>query len=182
MDSEGGSKNGGDNKSHRPLNHEELTAIFQKLGARDPESWARSQILEGINQLARFLFLRQAWGLIVNDDDASWIQSQIKHAEANPQEPYAGVGLALKTLRSLGAGDHEITDIVRGMQAALLFHMCYLLGEGGDLESKVLGVEWGLFQIDSNGRPLESISALHESVLGMDPTGREMRPRKSLGP
>jgi len=47
-------------------------------------------------------------GLIVNDDDASWIQTQIKYAEANPQEPYAGVGLALKTLLSLGAGDHEL--------------------------------------------------------------------------
>jgi hypothetical protein len=179
MDLSGGSKNGGSNKSHRPLNQEELTAVFRKLGARDPESWARSQILEGINQLARFLFLRQAWRLVVSEGDPGWIESGIKHAEAKPQDPYAGVGLALKTLRSLGAGDREITDIVRGMQAELLFQLCYLLDEGGDLESEVLGVQWGLLQIAPDGRPLEPIGELHESVLNTDPTGREMRPRAS---
>jgi len=42
------------------MNQEQLTALFQKLGARHPEGWARSQIKEGIPQLARFLFLRQA--------------------------------------------------------------------------------------------------------------------------
>ena len=73
MDSNGGSKNGGGNKSPRSLNQEELTAVFRKLGARDPESWAGSQIREGINQLARFVFLRKAWSLIVKEDDASWI-------------------------------------------------------------------------------------------------------------
>jgi hypothetical protein len=88
------------------------------------------------------------------------------------------VGLALKTLRSLGAGDHEITDIVRGMQAELLFQLCNLLDEGGDSESEVLGVQWGLVQVGAGGRPLEPIGSLHESVLEMDPTGREMRPRK----
>ena len=33
---------------------DELTRIFQKLGAPDPEGWARSQIQEGIPQLARY--------------------------------------------------------------------------------------------------------------------------------
>ena len=100
----------------------------------------------------------------------------IKHAETRPQEPYAGVGLALKTLRSLGAGDDEITVVVRGMQAELLFQLCYLLDHGGDRESEELGVIWGLMQIDSDGLPLEPIGGLHESVLDTDPAGREMRP------
>jgi hypothetical protein len=104
MDSNGGSKNGGVEKSHRPMDQEELTAVFRKLGARNPEGWARSQILEGINQLARFLFLRQAWRLIVSEDDARWIESAIKQAEAKPQEPYAGVGLALKPCDRLVLG------------------------------------------------------------------------------
>ncbi len=42
------------------MNEMELTELFARLGARDPEKWARSQIKEGIPQLARFLFLRQA--------------------------------------------------------------------------------------------------------------------------
>ena len=81
---------------------------------------------------------------------------------------------------ALGAKDHEITDIVRGMQASLLFHLCYLLDEGGDLESEVLGIKWGLIQINPDGHPLEPISGLYESVLEMDPTGREMRPRPKV--
>jgi len=43
------------------MNQKELAALFQKLGARDPDHWARSQVEEGVPQLARFLFLRQAW-------------------------------------------------------------------------------------------------------------------------
>ena len=43
------------------MDQKELTEIFRKLGAEDPEDWARSQIREGIPQLARFLFLREAW-------------------------------------------------------------------------------------------------------------------------
>jgi hypothetical protein len=182
MDSNGGNRNGGSGKSNPPFNQEELTALFRKLGASDPEGWAGSQVREGINQLARFLFLRKAWSLIVREGDTSWIDGEIKYAEAKPQKSYAGVGTALKTLRSLGAGDDQIIDIVRGMQAELLFGFCYLLDEAGDHETESLGVLWGLVQMGTDGRPLEPISSLHESVLETDPTGREMRPRKSLGP
>ena len=182
MDSNGGRENGTGSGSHRLLNQEELTAVFRRLGARDPEGWARSQIVEGINQLARFLFLRQAWGLVVDESDAGWIERHIKRAEAKPREPYAGVGLALKALRARGAEGDEILDLVRGVQAELLFNLCYLLDEGGDLEAEAFGVEWGLVEIDQEGRPREHIGGLHESVLDTDPTGREMRTRKSVGP
>ncbi|MCP4385018.1 MAG: hypothetical protein GY798_27005 [Hyphomicrobiales bacterium] len=43
---------------------DELSAIFKALGADDPEGWAGSEIRENIPQLARFLFLRQAWDRI----------------------------------------------------------------------------------------------------------------------
>lgn len=182
MGSNGESANGAGGGSHRPLNKAELMAVFRRLGARDPEGWARSQIAEGINQLARYLFLRQAWGLVVDESDADWIERHIKRAEAKPREPYAGVGLALKALRARGAEGDEILDLVRGVQAELLFDLCYLLDEGGDHEAEALGVEWGLVEIDQEGRPRERIDGLHESVLGTDPTGRELRPRKSVGP
>jgi beta-phosphoglucomutase-like phosphatase (HAD superfamily) len=127
MNSNSGRGNGAGGGSYRPFNQAELTAVFRRLGARDPEGWARSQIVEGINQLARFLFLRQAWGLVVDESDAGWIERHIKRAEAKPREPYAGVGLALKALRARGAEGDEILDLVRGVQAELLFNLCYLL-------------------------------------------------------
>jgi hypothetical protein len=160
------------------MNQEQLTALFQKLGARDPEGWARSQIEEGFPQLARFLFLRQAWRRIVEEGDSSWIDDSIQRAQTHPDEPYAGVGHALKKLRARGATDEEITDVVRGMQAQLLFSLCYLLGDPCDVEPEVANVAWSLVQIDDEGNVLGCIDCLHESVLDTDPTGREMRPRR----
>ena len=40
---------------------EELTAVFEALGADDAEGWIKSQLEEGIPQLHRFLFLAKAW-------------------------------------------------------------------------------------------------------------------------
>src|SRR6478735_1681142 len=113
-----------------------LAAIFAKLGARDPAGWARSQLEEGIPQLARFVFLRQAWRAIVSEEDSSWIEEAVSRSNTHPKEPYAGVGHALRALRARGATDEEVTDLVRGMQARLLFDFCYLLEDPGDIELK----------------------------------------------
>ena len=48
-------------KNWRSMNEQELTELFRKLGAPHPEGWAHSQITEGILQLPRYLFLREAW-------------------------------------------------------------------------------------------------------------------------
>ncbi len=162
-----------------PTDLDELTALFEKLGARGPESWARSQLSEGINQLQRFLFLRQAWGLILREDDTDWVQFEIARAQRYPDEPYAGVGHALRRCVEKGALAQDLTDIVRGKQAELLHYFCYLLGDPSFTEKELSDVGWGLFEIETDGNPsLPGISMLHESVLSTDPTGREMRPRK----
>lgn len=154
-----------------------LTRLFDELGAPEPERWARSQIDEGIPQLARYLFLRQAWRSIVPEGDSRWIEAAIALANSHPGEPYTGAGLALARLRAKGATDEELTDLVRSMQAELLFSFCYLLEDPGDLEDAVSDIAWALVQIDDEGAILETIGGLHESVLETDPTGREMRPR-----
>ena len=61
---------------------EKLTTLFRKLGARDPEQWARSQVDRGIDQVARYVFLRQAWKSVVPPGDASWIDAQVASANA----------------------------------------------------------------------------------------------------
>jgi hypothetical protein len=157
----------------------ELTQLFQRLGAPEPENWASSQINEGINQLGRFLFLRQAWREILDEDDHSWIQAQIDRSSQNPDAPCSSIGPALQNLLAQGAKPQDITDVVRVMQYELLFRLCYLLGDPGDLEGEVQNVSWGLVQFDEAGKAIDRIDGLHESVLGTDPTGREMRPRES---
>ena len=103
--------------------------------------------------------------------------AQGEAAESGPTKPYAGVGHALKRLRARGATSDEITDLVRGMQAELLFSFCYLLEDPGNVEPEVADILWVLAQVDEDGDLIGPIGGLHESVLETDPTGREMRPR-----
>jgi hypothetical protein len=159
----------------------QLTGLFKHLGARDPEAWARSEVAEGIPQLERFLFLRQAWSHIVQDGDSSWIQARVSQAKSHPTEPYAGTGQALQSLLAKGATTQELIELVRGMQAELLFQLCYLLEDPALNDSDVSGIAWGLFTLDPGGMPKAPLTGLHESVLETDPTGREMRPRDSAG-
>jgi hypothetical protein len=163
------------------MNQKELAALFRRLGASNPDESARSEVAEGIPQLARYVFLRQAWRNVVSEGDTSWIARAIDGAKAKPNEPYARVGHALVGLKRRGATDAELTDLIRGMQAELLFSMCYLLEDPGDLEPDVSHISWALTQVDDEGNVVGSIGGLHESVLETDPTGREMRPRSSDG-
>jgi hypothetical protein len=155
---------------------EVLTERFTALGASDPRSWAESQLSEGIPQLARFLFLRQAWRQIVPENDSSWISAEIESAQNEPDAPFAGAGHALAKLRGLGASDSDLTDLVRGMQAQLLSGFAYLLDDPAlEEEPFAEGVSWALCQLTDEGALM--MDGLHESVLELDPTGREMRPR-----
>lgn len=159
----------------------ELTALFKRLGAPQPAEWAKSQLKEDIPQLGRFLFLRQAWRQLIDEDDPSWIDASIRAAHLAPDAPLSGVGHALIGLRAKGASDEELTDLARGMQAELLASICYLLSDPGDLELEVADVAWALVQVDGDGQIVGQLDALHESVLETDPTGREMRPRAVPG-
>ena len=155
----------------------ELADLFRKLGANEPESWASSQFNEGTPQLHRFLFLRQAWQSVVDEDDENWIDAYVERSRGYPNEPFAGIGLGLKACLDAGADRRMLTDIVRGMQVELLFSLCYLLGDPAIEEPEARDLGWALFAIDDDGQPMAEVGGLHESVLETDPTGREMRPR-----
>ena len=158
------------------MDEQQLTELFRKLGASDPEGWARSQIRQGIPQLPRFLFLRQAWREVVSPDNRSWIAEWLQRATQSPNSPGAGIGPALTRLLAAGAREDDLTTVVRVMQWWLLAGLCVLLDDPGVVESEVADIEWQLFLLDQNGAPLVPIVALHESVLETDPTGREMCP------
>ncbi len=162
-----------------PSSFRELSALFRQLGAPDPEAWARSQVDEGIAQLHRFLFLRQAWRLVLGEDATAWIDRSIAHTKKDPEGVFAGLGAALERAVAAGASREDLTQIARGMQAELLFQFCYLLSDSGLTEPELQGVGWGLFQTDEGGEAIGPIVGLHESVLELDPSGREMRPRPS---
>lgn len=150
----------------------DLTDLFAKLGARNPAGWAHSQVAEGIPQLAKFLFLRQAWRCIVAENDRHWIGEQ---READPKVPGSSIASALDRVLSRGVDEKDLTTVVRVMQWQLLFALCCILDDPGKLEDDVKNVAWRLFQVDENGNPITAIAGLHESVLETEPSGREMR-------
>ena len=153
-----------------------LTEIFRQLGAPNPEKWASSQVEEAVPQLARYAFLKEAWDRVIPEGNAEWIDREIRHYESDPDLPFAGIGRALLQLRSLGAVDGDLVDLVRGMQVSMLFSLLYMLNDSGETGDET-GVDWTLFQTSPEGEVLDAISFLHESLLETDPTGREMRPR-----
>jgi len=164
-----------------PNNLDELTELFAKLGARDPMGWARSQLDEGMPQLQKYLFLRQAWKNVLREDDTDWIQREVQRAQQHPDEPYAGIGHALQRCLDKGVRPQDLTDIVRGFQARSLFDFGYLLDDPAFSEREFKDFAWGLFEVDKkNGNPIPPcIDGLYECVLDTDPTGREMRPRNA---
>jgi hypothetical protein len=162
----------------RSMNEQELTELFRKLGARDPEGWAHSQIRAGIPQLARYLFLREAWRRVVSPDDRHWMDEVI------PKDPNGAggeLGPAIDRLLATGGRLEDITTVVRVMQWWLLAGLCVLIDQPWDLGEDVDDIWWGLFLVDENGHATQEIGALIESVLGTDPTGREMRPPPTGG-
>ena len=154
-----------------PNNLQALTALFAKYGAREPELWAKSQLEEGIPQLQRFLFLRQAWSQVIDDGDQDWVASWRQAGEQSPGGLHATVANAIQRCLEKGVTPGDLTDIARGVQAELLFQLCYLLEDPMFAEGELQDFSWGLFEIDEDGDPIgPRISALHESVLDTNPS------------
>ena len=158
----------------------EWTERFRILGASNPESWASSQVNEGINQYARFVFLRQAWNSVVRDGDRTWISQHIQEAERRPNNPGSGCGLTLKRMLAAGVSENDIIEVVRVMQWQTLEGLAYQIDDSSvavDNSENLPEVNWTLFEVDEKGNPLRPIGGLHENVLDTDPAGKEMRPK-----
>lgn len=157
-----------------------LTDQFRALDAVDPESWARSQIQEGIPQYARFVFLRQMWQNVVSEGDTAWIDPTIAQSERQPRAPGASAGPILQRMLAAGVSREDITELTRVMQWQTLDGIAYQLADPNVVaypSDKTPAVYWALHEVGQNGEVLHTIDSLHESVLDVEPSGREMRPQ-----
>jgi hypothetical protein len=157
-----------------------LTDYFRTLGASNPEQWAESEIKEGIPQYARFVFLKTAWNAVISEGNDTWIDNAIKQSEREPNDPCSGAGVALKRMLAAGISRQDITSLVRVMQYETLFALCYQLDDSSVAEypaETLPQVHWALMQVTEEGEHVGEIGGLHESVLELDPTEREMRPK-----
>jgi len=152
-----------------------LTEVFRTAGAADPESWARSQLQEGIPQLARFSFTKAAWTGVMEESNTKLVRERGEFSNAESTAPLSQADTAIKNMLDHGVSAETIVDLIRGTQYEAIYNTLCLIDGVFELDTPVS--RWGLYTEDENEKPIEKIPSCHESLLSLDPTGREMRPK-----
>lgn len=148
-------------------NRANLIQAFRSLDARDPEGWAESQINEGIPQLHRFAFLKSLWAKVAGSEDKYWVKSVAAKENDLPDEDACA---ALKRMKKLGVSDNDVLHVVRAARAEQVYFLAQVIDDSASALSGLgyigdeADVAWGLFTIDSDGKPGQAIDSLHESV------------------
>lgn len=159
---------------------DELIVLLKSLGVHSPEEWVQYLPDDPSTDIARYIFLKQAWDSVAAEGKTEWIDKEVIRSEEYPNEPYAGLGVVLQRILNAGIDREDITELARCLQVGMLFRIGYLLDGRAYPVKGWEHIDWALFRTDDDGRPMEEqITGLHESVLQSDPTGREMRPRNS---
>jgi hypothetical protein len=136
---------------------EELAAALRHLGCVDPSGWVRSEIAEGIPQVARYRFLSRLWPELID----GW-QTGISHVPAAQRAVEAG------------ASREDLVGLARVVAYETVFAMLVHLDVGGS-DGSVEGLpSWNLVEADPGGSSTgRGIGGLYEDLLGFDPSGRE---------
>jgi hypothetical protein len=133
---------------------ESLRDTFVRLGADEPEGWARSEIGEDIPQLGRFVFLRAVWREIERWRDPEAVANLVPDASDDAIEVAAGMA-------ALAAFDVALSII-------------QMLDNEEDTESPEPLPGWLLIECDIDGKPTGRVlNGLHESLLNTDPRNIE---------
>lgn len=147
------------------LKAQKMIEQMQELGAKDAESWVRSEIAENIPQMVSFLILKQLWKEIDSFEEnvSNWTKSCIDEAEKRPQSHFAELGLALKRMLSLGVSLEDIGNVAKFVAFESIFRTMYVIGYGY-VSDNLPG--WELIETDSEGKSTgRSIQCLYESLL-----------------
>jgi len=156
----------------------ELISKLRDLGADRPELWARAEVsAEASPQLVRFLILRKFWPLLIDGwsrDPDSWMGRMIEAAERNPKGHFADAGLAMKRMKACGVSVADIVSVLRMASFEAAFGVLDLFDEGCDLDAPPDFPTWCIMEADPDGNLTgRHITSLHESLLTMDPSGRD---------
>jgi len=130
-----------------------------ELGTPQPDSWASSEISEGIPQQARYLVLRRIW------------------AKARTQWRDPGMLRRNETLAQLltrGADQELLAEALRGVVFDAVTAVIMTIDEGYDPDAPDNAPGWTLAETDSDGNTTgRQVGGLHESLLQVDPNGVE---------
>ena len=151
---------------------------MKELGAPDAEEWVESEITEDIPQMVRFLVLRRLWEEIDSwhDNTSVRVQYQVAEAEKNPKGYFADAGLAMKRMIEAGVDLEDIGRVARMVAYEAIFHVLNVIDEGSDPDAGDDLPNWALIELNAEGEATRRfIEGLHESILSLDPSGREGR-------
>lgn len=157
-----------DNSNIEKLTIQQLTEIFRQAGAKDPESWAASEVEEGINQLARFSFLKSITSELLKAGDIHWCDNQIEYNYSEKGDRDYKMVEALKEMIDKDVEKAAIVDLIRAIQYNTLFHICGIIDRAFERDTPINN--WGLFEVDDNDNPTRRIGGLHESLYEFDPS------------
>lgn len=130
-----------------------------ELGAREPGTWASSEITEGIPQQARYLVLRRIWATTLTP----WRETGMLRRNG-----------ALAQLLDQGADEELLAEALRGVIFNTVSDLIMVIDEGRDPDAPDSAPGWTLAETGSEGIVTgRYVGGLHESLLDVDPNGVE---------
>jgi hypothetical protein len=134
----------------------ELTRRMADLGARDPRSWALSEIREGIAQQARYLVLRRLWSTGID----GW------HEQGTLRRIPAAARLLAQ-----GANPVDVGTVMRFAAYEAAFTALLVIEEGYDPDAPADAPGWTLQETDGQGNLTgRRVGALHEDLIETRPS------------
>jgi len=128
------------------------------------------------------VFLRGVWrSVIPRTDDLSWVGRLASRPASD--EPLGDAGTIVSRMLEAGVSAADVARFAQIIGYETAFGFCYHLDDpyASYEDSPDDGEEelaWGVFLVDpESDEPRTALVGLHESILSMDPSGREMRPR-----
>lgn len=131
-----------------------LAKVFAALGARNAETWARTHVDDGSDELGRFVLLR-----------AMWLRSiEPGRLLANARKDKAA-GPAVERLMK-NASITDLDALIRFAQRSSLDDVCKVLDDPADNDD---GIRWAVFRIDAKGLPLWGLDRLRTGLDDSEP-------------
>lgn len=141
--------------SERP----KLARMFSELGVENPESWADSQVAEGIPQLARATILVEFADAVKSATDATL---------SGIDMPHARLDTTLASVREAGIADDDLALLLKFTASQAIFNVCSLLDGATEISNNpgsiVVALAHGVSEANDQDADLEVDDlSLHES-------------------
>ncbi|SHF81564.1 hypothetical protein SAMN02787100_2670 [Chryseobacterium sp. OV279] len=134
--------------------YESLVMRLRNAGAKNPSSWASSEVTEGIPQFARFLILKSLFDIAKSTYDNITMASDF---DDEVEEKYD----AIKDI----VGEEKLLSFLTSYSKGIIYNVVGLLDEGNQ-EADRDKISWTLMKTDENFQSTgQVIQGLHEDFL-----------------